>query len=85
MPSGLMDQVAKAIKTFGKRTGKKFGDGRNPLLLGRSLGGRLHAGHDGHGSQSWTQRRLRCAMAEAAGERFAFDAYRRLINMLVMW
>ena len=33
MPSGLMDQVAKAIKTLEKETGKKFGDGRNPLLL----------------------------------------------------
>ena len=82
MPSGLMDQVAKAIKTLEKETGKKFGDGRNPLLLSVRSGAAvsmpgmmdtvLNLGLNDDSVE---------AMAEAAGERFAFDAYRRLINM----
>ena len=81
MPSGLMDQVAKAIKTL-EKTGKKFGDGRNPLLLSVRSGAAvsmpgmmdtvLNLGLNDDSVE---------AMAEAAGERFAFDAYRRLINM----
>ena len=86
MPTGLMDQVAKAIKTLEKETGKKFGDGHNPLLLSVRSGAAvsmpgmmdtvLNLGLNDDSVE---------AMAEAAGERFAFDAYRRLTNSLVMW
>ena len=83
MPSGLMDQVGKAIKTMEKETGKKFGDGRNPLLLSVRSGAAVSM-------PGMMDTVLNLGLTDAAVEglaeltgnpRFAWDAYRRLINM----
>lgn len=83
LPKGLMDQVRKAVKLLEKETGKKFGDDKNPLLVSVRSGaavsmpgmmdtvlnlGLTDAGVDGLNNAS-------------GSARFAFDAYRRLINM----
>ena len=59
-PKDLKAQVDAALAEVGRITGKKFGDGENPLLVSvRSGGARLDAGHDGHRAQSRAQRRHR--------------------------
>ena len=82
-PSGLMEQVSKNVKTLEKELGKKFGDDKNPLLVSVRSGAAismpgmmntiLNLGLNDVSTEG---------LAEATdNERFAFDAYRRLINM----
>jgi pyruvate,orthophosphate dikinase len=83
LPDGLMVEVNKQIKTLEKELGKKFGDDNNPLLVSVRSGAAvsmpgmmdtvLNLGlNDGSAA----------LLAEATGNaRFAYDAYRRLINM----
>ena len=57
LPAGLWDDVLGAMKQVEERTGKGFGDPKNPLLVSRPLGRQvLDAGHDGHGPQPRPQR-----------------------------
>ncbi|MGB0759723.1 MAG: pyruvate, phosphate dikinase [Rubripirellula sp.] len=83
LPSGLMDQVNKAVSLLEKELGKKFGDDANPLLLSVRSGAAvsmpgmmntiLNLGLNDEATQG---------LAKATkNERFAYDAYRRLINM----
>jgi pyruvate,orthophosphate dikinase len=83
LPSGLMDQVNKAVSLLEKELGKKFGDDANPLLLSVRSGAAvsmpgmmntiLNLGLNDKATQG---------LAKATkNERFAYDAYRRLINM----
>ena len=64
--------------------GKKFGDaGRSAAGLGPLRRARLDAGHDGHGAQPRPQRRDGrgpCRRPRAIA-RFAWDSYRRFIQM----
>jgi pyruvate,orthophosphate dikinase len=83
LPAGLMDQVHTNVESVEAETGKKFGSPANPLLLSVRSG----AAHSMPGMMD-TVLNLglndeTCeAMAAAAGNpRFAYDAYRRLINM----
>ena len=83
LPVGLMDQVATVVKTLEKETGKKFGDNQNPLLVSVRSGAQVSMPgmmntilNLGLNDESVT------GLANASGnERFAYDAYRRLINM----
>lgn len=83
LPSGLMDQVNKAVSLLEKELGKKFGDDANPLLVSVRSGAAvsmpgmmntiLNLGLNDKATQG---------LAKATkNERFAYDAYRRLINM----
>jgi pyruvate,orthophosphate dikinase len=83
LPSGLSDQVRKAIELLEKELGKKFGDDSNPLLVSVRSGAAvsmpgmmntiLNLGLNDQSTQG---------LAKATkNERFAYDAYRRLINM----
>ena len=83
LPSGLMDQVNKAVSLLEKELGKKFGDDANPLLVSVRSGAAvsmpgmmntiLNLGLNDEATQG---------LAKATkNERFAYDAYRRLINM----
>ena len=83
LPAGLMDEVSKAIKKLERELGKKFGDDSNPLLLSVRSGAAVSM----PGMMN-TILNLGLTDAAAAGlakatknERFAYDAYRRLINM----
>ncbi|MGI9470548.1 MAG: pyruvate, phosphate dikinase [Rubripirellula sp.] len=83
LPSALMEQVNKAVVLLEKELGKKFGDDANPLLVSVRSGAAvsmpgmmntiLNLGLNDKATQG---------LAKATkNERFAYDAYRRLINM----
>ncbi len=83
MPKGLMDEVNQAVKTLEKETGKKFGDDANPLLVSVRSGAAVSM-------PGMMNTILNLGLNDAAAEglakatkneRFAYDAYRRLINM----
>ena len=83
LPSGLMDQVNKAVVLLEKELGKKFGDDANPLLVSVrsgaavSMPGMMNTILNLGLNDSATK-----GLAKATkNERFAYDAYRRLINM----
>ncbi len=83
LPKGLMEDVEKNVHTLEKELGKKFGDVRNPLLVSVRSGAAVSMPgmmntilNLGLTDQSVV------GLANATGnERFAYDAYRRLINM----
>jgi pyruvate,orthophosphate dikinase len=81
-PDGLDAQVDEALKALEQKTGKIFGDADNPLLVSVRSGARasmpgmmdtvLNLGL----SEVTVQ-----GLAAKAGERFAYDSYRRFIQM----
>ncbi|WP_404309944.1 pyruvate, phosphate dikinase [Neorhodopirellula lusitana] len=83
LPAGLMDEIQKAVVTLEKELDKKFGDDDNPLLVSVRSGAAvsmpgmmntiLNLGLNDVSTEG---------LAKATkNERFAYDAYRRLINM----
>ena len=83
LPKGLMDQVDKAVKTLEKELGKKFGDDANPLLVSVRSGAAVSM-------PGMMNTILNLGLNDTATEglaaatdnpRFAYDAYRRLIDM----
>ncbi|MBM3189797.1 MAG: pyruvate, phosphate dikinase, partial [Chloroflexi bacterium] len=82
-PQGMWQQVQEAMKTVEEQTGKKFGDPKNPLLVSVRSGSRLSMPGmmDTVLNVGLNAKTLR-GLAELSGnERFAYDAYRRLISM----
>jgi pyruvate,orthophosphate dikinase len=83
LPTGLMDQVHKEVATLEKELGKSFGDNRNPLLVSVRSG--AAASMPGMMDTILNLGLNDVAVAGLAGatanERFAYDAYRRFINM----
>jgi pyruvate,orthophosphate dikinase len=83
LPRGLMDEVEAALRKVEKATGKKFGDARNPLLVSVRSGAAVSM-------PGMMDTILNLGMNDAVAEamarqtgnpRFAYDSYRRLINM----
>jgi pyruvate,orthophosphate dikinase len=83
LPEGLDDEVRKTVRTLERELGKKFGDSENPLLVSVRSGAAvsmpgmmntiLNLGLNDVATEG---------LAKATNnERFAYDAYRRLINM----
>ncbi len=82
-PEGLWDQELAALKTIEKQTGKTFGDPNNPLLVSCRSGAKfsmpgmmdtvLNIGLNDETAEGLA--RL------TDDERFAFDSYRRLVQM----
>ncbi|MCC9655526.1 pyruvate, phosphate dikinase [Rhodopirellula halodulae] len=83
LPKGLMDEVQEAVAILEKELGKTFGDNENPLLVSVRSGAAvsmpgmmntiLNLGLNDEATEG---------LAKATkNERFAYDAYRRLINM----
>ncbi|MGF1572128.1 MAG: pyruvate, phosphate dikinase [Sumerlaeia bacterium] len=82
-PEGLDQAILTAIKKVEKSMGKKFGNPKNPLLLSVRSGARasmpgmmetiLNAG--------LTSQTIGGLIEASGSERFAYDAYRRLITM----
>ena len=83
LPAGLMEEVAKNVGMLEKELGKKFGDNANPLLVSVRSGAAVSMPgmmntilNLGLNDESVV------GLAKATGnQRFAYDAYRRLINM----
>ncbi|MDO8349439.1 MAG: pyruvate, phosphate dikinase, partial [Planctomycetota bacterium] len=82
-PAGMWEQVESALRQVERATGRKFGDSKKPLLVSCRSGAKfsmpgmmdtvLNLGMTDAVAES---------LARASGdERFAFDAYRRLVQM----
>jgi pyruvate,orthophosphate dikinase len=82
-PEGMWEQVLEALKEVERRTGKKFGDVNNPLLVSVRSGAKfsmpgmmdtvLNLGLNDESAQG--------LIKLTQNERFVYDAYRRFIQM----
>ncbi|HSV16543.1 MAG TPA: pyruvate, phosphate dikinase, partial [Tepidisphaeraceae bacterium] len=83
LPRGLMDDVRTNITKVEKATGKKFGDVNNPLLVSARSGAKMSMpGMMDTVLNIGLNDRVVEGLARLSGnERFAYDSYRRLINM----
>jgi pyruvate,orthophosphate dikinase len=83
LPPGLMDEVQKNVAILEKELGKKFGDTKMPLLLSvRSGAASSMPGMMNTILNLGLNDEAVVGLANATGhKRFAYDAYRRLINM----
>lgn len=83
LPAGLIEEVHRHIELLSKETGKKFGDENQPLLVSVRSGAAasMPGMMDTILNLGLTDRAVE-GLARATGNaRFAYDAYRRLINM----
>jgi len=83
LPHGMMNEVHKNIALLEKELGKKFGDDAKPLLVSVRSGAAVSMPGmmDTILNLGLTDESVE-GLAEATGNRrFAYDAYRRLINM----
>jgi pyruvate, orthophosphate dikinase len=83
LPDGLMDEVKKNVALLEKELGKKFGDTKSPLLVSvRSGAASSMPGMMNTILNLGLNDEAVVGLANATGhKRFAYDAYRRLINM----
>ncbi len=82
-PPGMWEQTLSALKVVEERTGKRFGDPKNPLLVSVRSGSKfsmpgmmqtvLNLG--------LTDETIKGLTELTGNERFAYDAYRRLVQM----
>ena len=82
-PSGMWEQTSEALKNVEKLTGKKFGDAKNPLLVSVRSGAKfsMPGMMDTVLNLGLNSKTLQGLIALTDNERFAYDAYRRLIQM----
>ncbi|MCB0777925.1 MAG: pyruvate, phosphate dikinase, partial [Chitinophagaceae bacterium] len=82
-PKILKAQVEEALVKMEKLTGKSFGDEKNPLLVSvrsgarRSMPGMMETVLN----VGLNEKTIKGIIAQSGDERFAYDAYRRLIMM----
>ncbi|HUE73608.1 MAG TPA: pyruvate, phosphate dikinase [Pirellulaceae bacterium] len=83
LPAGMMDEVRKNIGRLEKELNKKFGDSKSPLLVSVRSGAAVSMPGMMNTILNLGLTDVSTAgLAAATGnERFAYDAYRRLINM----
>jgi len=82
-PKGLDEQVQKAVAEIEKQTGKKFGDAKNPLLFSVRSGARdsMPGMMDTILNLGLNDKTVAGLAAKSGNERFAYDCYRRFIQM----
>jgi pyruvate,orthophosphate dikinase len=82
-PAGMWDQVLETMKAVEKQTGKKFGDPGNPLLVSCRSGARVSMPGmmDTVLNIGLNAETLKGMVELTGNERFAWDAYRRLVQM----
>ncbi len=83
IPKGVTEEYLKALKKVEKVMGKKYGAAKNPLLLSVRSGARMSMpGMMDTVLNIGLSSKTLPGLIEASGdERFAYDAYRRLITM----
>jgi pyruvate,orthophosphate dikinase len=83
MPPNLEDQVKEALQKTEKKLGKAFGDKNNPLLVSVRSGARVSMPGmmDTILNLGLNDETVLGLAKHTKNERFAFDAYRRLIQM----
>ncbi|MGC8786534.1 MAG: pyruvate, phosphate dikinase [Anaerolineae bacterium] len=82
-PEGMWEQVLAALRTIEQQTGKKFGDPNNPLLVSVRSGAKMSMPGmmDTVLNVGLNEKTLQGLAKLTGDERFAYDAYRRLIQM----
>ena len=82
-PTGLKSAVAEAMTGIEKIMGKKFGDPQNPLLLSVRSGARtsMPGMMDSILNLGLTEETVKGLAAQSGNSRFAYDSYRRFIQM----
>ncbi len=82
-PDGLKDEVAAALAEVETRTGKRFGDPANPLLVSVRSGARasMPGMMDTVLNLGLNDETVEGLAALSGDRRFAFDSYRRFIQM----
>jgi pyruvate,orthophosphate dikinase len=83
LPAGLMDDIRSHIKALEKKTGKGFGGGANPLLISVRSGSAMSMPGmmDTILNLGLNETSLEALIRQTANERFAYDAYRRFIQL----
>ncbi len=82
-PPGLREQVLKALTRVEQVAGKRFGDPDNPLLVSVRSGARqsMPGMMETVLNVGLTSKTMAGLIERSGSERFAYDAYRRLIQM----
>jgi pyruvate,orthophosphate dikinase len=82
-PEGLMDEVREKLKVIEQRTGRRFGDPRIPLLLSVRSGAKfsMPGMMDTVLNLGTTPTTVEGLIAGSGDARFAYDSYRRFIQM----
>ena len=82
-PTGLIEEMAKAIAWMEKETGKKFGDPKNPLLVSVRSGARdsMPGMMDTILNLGLNEATTEGLKAATSNGRFAWDSYRRFVQM----
>ncbi|MCL6551741.1 MAG: pyruvate, phosphate dikinase [Firmicutes bacterium] len=82
-PEGLMDEVAERLRAVEAKTGKRFGDPANPLLLSVRSGAKfsMPGMMDTVLNLGLNDRTLEGLIRLTGNPRFGWDAYRRLVQM----
>ncbi|MGI9400378.1 MAG: pyruvate, phosphate dikinase [Rhizobiaceae bacterium] len=82
-PDGLADQIDQALKHIEAVTGRKFGSKTNPLLVSVRSGARasMPGMMDTVLNLGLNDETVEALANEAGDERFAYDSYRRFIQM----
>jgi pyruvate,orthophosphate dikinase len=82
-PPSLKDEVGEALKKMEKIMGRKFGDKKNPLLLSVRSGARrsMPGMMDTVLNLGLNDETIKGLIEQTGNERFAYDAYRRLVMM----
>ena len=82
-PKTLDGQVRESLAKMEKLTGKKFGDSENPLLVSVRSGARksMPGMMETVLNVGLNDKTIKGIIAQSGDERFAYDAYRRLIMM----
>ena len=82
-PDGLWDQVLEGMEKLGQKMGRMFADTRDPLLVSVRSGAKfsMPGMMDTILNLGLNDQSVHALAAKAADERFAWDAYRRLVQM----
>jgi len=83
LPGGLMDEVRAQMTALEKATGKGFGDAHNPLLVSVRSGSAMSMPGmmDTILNLGMNSQTLQGEIEQTGDERFAYDAYRRFIQL----
>jgi len=83
LPAGLMDEIRSYMTALGKKTGKGFGDAKQPLLISVRSGSAMSMPGmmDTILNLGLNEVSLKGLIAQTGNERFAYDAYRRFIQL----
>src|SRR5665647_524909 len=82
-PAGMWDQALAALRNVEEKTGKKFGDSRNPLLVSVRSGAKfsMPGMMDTVLNLGLNDDTVKGLAVLTSNERFAYDAYRRFIQL----